>query len=84
MIWSEIASKTGFRLANIQVICSDQNEHRRRIEMRLGDIPRLTPLTWQAVLDHEYKACAEAPFCIDTALTSPVQAVLMVAEASVR
>ncbi|MFV1944236.1 AAA family ATPase [Pseudomonas luteola] len=78
MAWSESASKAGVRLVNIQVICSDKHEHRRRIETRLGDIPGLLPPTWQSVLDHEYEAWAEAPFCIDTALTSPAQAVSMI------
>lgn len=80
MAWSEVSSKAGVRLVNIQVICSDKNEHRRRVETRLGDIPGLTPPTWQSVLDHEYEEWAEAPFCIDTARASPVQAVSMVTE----
>jgi predicted kinase len=78
MALSEVASRAGVRLMNIEVICSDKKEHQRRVETRLGDIPGLTPPTWQSVLDHEYEAWAEAPFCIDTALTSPVQAVSMV------
>lgn len=65
---------------NIEVICSDKNEHQRRVEIRLGDIPGLTPPTWQFVLDHEYEAWAEAPFTIDTALTSSVQAVSKLAK----
>ncbi|WKC47265.1 AAA family ATPase [Pseudomonas veronii] len=80
MAWNEAASKAGVRLVNIEVICSDKNEHRRRIETRLGDIPGLIPPTWQSVLDHEYEAWAEAPFCIDAALTSPEQAVSMLTE----
>lgn len=76
--WSEAASKAGAPLVNIQVICSDKNEHRRRVETRQVDIPGLTPPNWQSVLEHEYEAWAEAPFCIDTAMTSPVQAVAMV------
>ncbi|WP_439878684.1 AAA family ATPase [Pseudomonas prosekii] len=80
MAWNNVALKAGVRLVNIEVICSDKKEHRRRVETRLGDIPGLTPPTWQSVLDHEYEAWAEAPFCIDTALTSPVRAVSMVAE----
>jgi len=76
--WSEAASKAGVPLVNIQVICSDKNEHRRRVETRQVDIPGLTPPNWQSVLEHEYEAWAEAPFCIDTALTSPTQAVAMV------
>ncbi|WP_092198774.1 MULTISPECIES: AAA family ATPase [unclassified Pseudomonas] len=77
LAWSEIASRAGVRLMNIEVICSDKNEHQRRVDTRLGDISGLTPPTWQSVLDHEYEAWAEAPFTIDTALTSPVQAVSM-------
>ncbi|MCU1725970.1 AAA family ATPase [Pseudomonas sp. 7P_10.2_Bac1] len=76
--WSEAASKAGAPLVNIQVICSDKNEHRRRVETRQVDIPGLTPPNWQSVLEHEYEAWAEAPFCIDTAMTSPAQAVAMV------
>jgi len=80
MAWSEIASRAGVRLVNIEVICSDKNEHQRRVETRLGDIPGLTPPTWQSVLDHEYEAWAEATFSIDTAITSPVQAVSMISK----
>jgi predicted kinase len=76
--WSEVASRAGSRLANIQVICSDKHEHQRRAETRRGDIPGLTPPTWQSVLDHEYEPWDEVPFCIDTALVSAVQAVSMV------
>lgn len=50
------------------------------IETRKIDIPRLTPPTWQSVLDHEYEAWESDPFNIDTALTSPAQAVAMITE----
>ncbi|WNZ76796.1 AAA family ATPase [Pseudomonas sp. P105] len=76
--WSEIASQASVRLANIQVLCSDKDEHRRRVETRMVDVPGLTPPTWQSVLDHEYEPWDEASFCIDTALVSPVQAVSMI------
>jgi hypothetical protein len=65
-------------LANIEVICSDKHEYRRRVETRAGDIPGLTPPNWQSVLDHEYEPWVKAPFCIDTASASPVQAVSMI------
>jgi predicted kinase len=78
--WSDIATGAGAPLVNIQVICSDEHEHRRRVETRKIDIPGLTPPTWQSVLDHEYEAWESAPFRIDTALTSPAQAVAMITE----
>jgi len=76
--WSEVASRAGSRLVNIQVICSDKHEHQRRVETREGDIPGLRPPTWQSVLDHEYEPWNEAPFCIDTAMVSAVQAISMI------
>lgn len=76
--WSEIATRSGAPLVNIQVVCSDKHEHQRRVENRKIDIPGLTPPTWQSVLDHEYEAWDNAPFNIDTALTSPAEAVAMI------
>ncbi|MGV6395952.1 AAA family ATPase [Pseudomonas caspiana] len=76
--WSEIASNSDVRLANIQVICSDTDEHRRRVEARTADIPGLTPPTWESVQSHEYEPWADAPFCIDTAQMSAAQAVVVI------
>lgn len=78
--WKDIASRSGARLVNIHVICSDKHEHQRRVETRKIDIPGLTPPIWQAVLDHEYEAWDDAPFSIDTALTSTAEAVAMITE----
>ncbi|MCP2073522.1 UNVERIFIED_ORG: putative kinase [Pseudomonas lini] len=76
--WSEIATRAGVPLVNIQVICSDKREHQRRVETREIDIPGLTPPTWKSVLDHEYEAWDNAPFNIDTALISPSDAVELI------
>lgn len=78
--WSDIAARSGAPLVNIQVICSDKHEHQRRVETRKIDVPGLIPPTWQSVLDHEYEAWGSALFSIDTALTSPAQAVAMIVE----
>lgn len=71
--WQEIASTADVALLDIQVICSDLLEHRRRVENRAGDIPGLTPPTWQSVLDHEYEPWDV--FTLDTARISTAQAV---------
>lgn len=76
--WSEIATRSGTPLVNIQVVCSDKYEHQRRVDTRKIDIPGLSPPTWQSVLDHEYEPWDDAPFDIDTALTSPAEAVAMI------
>ncbi|MGX9570664.1 AAA family ATPase [Pseudomonas viciae] len=76
--WSEIATRAGVPLVNIQVICSDKREHQRRVETREIDIPGLMPPTWKSVLDHEYEAWDNAPFNIDTALITPSDAVELI------
>ncbi|PRA45782.1 MULTISPECIES: AAA family ATPase [Pseudomonas] len=78
--WSDIAANAGVELANVQVICSDADEHRRRVETRISDIPGLMPPTWESVLGHEYEQWNEAVFCLDTAQASAAQAVAVIVE----
>lgn len=82
--WRETASTASVQLLNVEVICSDADEHRRRVESRRGDIPGLTPPTWQSVLAHEYEPWAEARVCIDTAMVSAAQAVSLIMEFAYR
>ncbi|TDV72277.1 hypothetical protein EC915_101419 [Pseudomonas sp. LP_7_YM] len=78
--WSDISARSGVALVNIQIICSDEHEHRRRVDTRQIDIPGLNPPTWQSVLNHEYEEWDNVPFSIDTALTSSGQAVATIIE----
>jgi predicted kinase len=73
--WQATAERAGAKLLNVHVICSDAQEHRRRVETRQVDIPGLTPPTWASVLGHEYEAWEGAPFCVDTALLCAAEAV---------
>lgn len=78
--WSATAARTGAALVNLQVICSDRTEHRRRVETRQLDIPGLTPPTWQSVMNHDFEPWDPEPFTVDTALNSPAQALAAIAE----
>jgi len=73
--WRAVALAAGVELIDILVVCSDQQEHRRRVESREGDIPGLLPPTWPSVLAHEYEAWDSPPFTLDTAALTPAQAV---------
>lgn len=79
--WHEVARKAGVSLKDIQVVCSDQFEHRRRVESRQSDVPGLTPPTWQSVLSHDYQTWCNEPFTVDTARMSADQAVTLIQEA---
>jgi hypothetical protein len=62
-------------LFNIQVVCTDAQEHRRRVETRTGDIPGLTPPTWQSVSTHEYERWGQPVLTLDTASVTATEAV---------
>ncbi|HEV2675079.1 MAG TPA: AAA family ATPase [Aliidongia sp.] len=65
--WQEIAETAGCRIAEIEIVCSDPNEHRQRVEARTTDVPGLVPPTWQQVLQHEYDAWNRPHLILDTA-----------------
>jgi adenylate kinase family enzyme len=57
----------------IEVSCSDQQEHQRRVELRTGDISGYIPPTWTAVLAREYHSWAEDHIILDTVGQTPAQ-----------
>jgi len=48
--WRNVAQRVGMKFLEIEVLCSDQTEHRLRIETRSGSIP----VTWQEVMTREF------------------------------
>lgn len=69
--WASVASTTGARLLQVEVICSDPAEHRRRVENRTADIPRHVQPDWAAVQGRDYRPWPEADIVIDTARLTP-------------
>lgn len=65
--WAEVACEANVRLVNVEVICSDEAEHRRRVETRSSDIPDLALPTWDKVKNREYHPWTEPRIVIDTA-----------------
>lgn len=76
--WTATAATAGVALFNIQVVCTDAQEHRRRVETRTGDIPGLAPPTWQSVSTHEYERWKKTPLTIDTTLSGAAESVAMI------
>ncbi len=64
--WREVAQRAGKRCIEIEVVCSDQAEHRRRVESRIADIVGHQLPTWQQVCAREYEPW-QASIVIDTA-----------------
>lgn len=68
--WRATAKRAGARVVEIEVVCSDVAEHRRRVESRGTDIPGLQLPGWQEVIGREYDPWDEERVVVDTARRS--------------
>ncbi len=65
--WAAVANRARVRAIEIEVECSDVDEHRRRVETRTTDIPGLELPTWEEVVGREYDPWDREHVVIDTA-----------------
>ena len=65
--WEEVAELSGSWFINIQVVCSDIKEHKRRVETREAEVNGLILPTWKDVENREYHTWESERFVIDTA-----------------
>lgn len=65
--WRATAARAGVPIAEVEVICSDREQHRQRVESRIADIAGHTLPTWQDVLDRHYEPWNGERIIIDTA-----------------
>lgn len=66
-LWRNIAKETKSPLLEIEVICTNIEEHRRRIETRRTDISGLKLPTWEQVFNRTYEPWDQERLVIDTA-----------------
>ncbi|MBY0274351.1 AAA family ATPase [Candidatus Binatia bacterium] len=71
--WESVARDAGAAHVNVEVVCSDRDEHRRRVETRASTVPGLKLPTWQDVLAREYHPWTVERVVIDTAGRSEEQ-----------
>ena len=64
--WRAVAQKASERCIEVEIVCSDRNEHRFRVESRTADIAGHQLPTWQQVCTREYEPW-QAAIVIDTA-----------------
>src|SRR5690349_17238713 len=53
--WRQTATRNAVRLIEIEIVCSDAGEHRRRVESRVSDIVGLVAPTWHDVVNRAYE-----------------------------
>lgn len=73
--WQAVATETGAAFIEVETICSDPIEHRRRVESRATDIPGLKLPAWEHVQIREYHPWIRPHIVIDTAKRDPASCV---------
>lgn len=79
--WRNVARCTNARIIEVEIVCSDKNEHRNRIEARSADIEGHVLPGWQDIIDREYDAWDAKILVIDTMHVEPETAVNELIEA---
>jgi predicted kinase len=65
--WRDVARRAGVSALEVEVVCSDRAEHRRRVETREPDLAGHRVPSWQEVLDRDYHPWDRDRLVIDTA-----------------
>ena len=73
--WLDTAAGAGAAILEVEVVCSDPDEHRRRVAARTSDVPGLVKPTWREVKDREYQPWTRNRLLIDSFDLSVEQAV---------
>jgi len=81
--WRETAQRHQACLVEIETICGDLVEHRRRVESRVADIDGLVQPTWQEVKDRAYHPWDRDRLVLDTTAKS-IGNLVEIAEAYIR
>ena len=66
----DIAISLNVPFLEIEIICSDKEQHRYRVENRKSDIPGLTPPDWMQVQHRNYESWDREHLQLDTAMLS--------------
>jgi predicted kinase len=65
--WQGAGARSGAEVIEVEIICSDREEHRRRVETRSSEVPGLILPDWEAVISRDYQPWRRDHMTIDTA-----------------
>ena len=74
--WRGVAERASAKIFEVEIICSDKDVHRHRVEARTEDIPGLHLPTWREIMERRYDAWDRDRIVIDTAHCSPEEALV--------
>jgi predicted kinase len=65
--WRDVGLRTGAQVVEVEILCTDLDEHRRRIETRASETPGLILPDWNAVIGRDYHPWDRDHVKVDTA-----------------
>ncbi|WP_033279146.1 AAA family ATPase [Streptomyces sp. NRRL F-525] len=69
--WRDTAVRAGVPAVEVEIVCSDPDEHRRRVASRSVDIPDLPLPDWEQVVGREYEPWNRDRIVVDTVGQGP-------------
>lgn len=73
--WHDVARRAAVGSLDVEVVCSDEDEHKRRIETRAPDIAGHRLPTWDETVERQYEPWDRQRLLIDTARSTVEQSV---------
>ena len=64
--WRAVAGHASVAVLEVEIVCSDADEHRRRVESRVADIPGHQVPTWREVVERDYRAWTRPRLVVDS------------------
>lgn len=77
--WRDVAAQAHAPLLEVEIVCSDPREHRRRVETRVSDIAGLVLPRWADVAAREYEPWDRERLVLDAATLHPQAALARIA-----
>lgn len=65
--WRKVAINAGSKYCEIEILCSDKEEHKRRVESRIPDVDGLQLPSWKDVVNRNYTKWSGDRVVLDTA-----------------
>lgn len=81
--WRDAGLRAGACVVEVEVICSDIDEHRRRAEERVLDVDGLAKPTWEQITARDYQTWERDRIVVDTAIL-PLEESVQLVRAAVR
>lgn len=79
--WRDTGLRSGAAVLDVEIVCSDRQEHRRRVENRSVDIPGLRLPSWAEVVARDYHPWERQVLVVDTSLHDVADCVAIIAGA---